>query len=558
VTGGTGIPAGSLLAHFRVEERIGEGALGVVYRAYDQKLKRLVALKLLAGAPAPASRLLEEARSAAGLNHPSIAAIYEVQQHESVAFIVMELVEGATLRRVLEPGALDVSIALSHARAIAAGLARAHKSGVVHRDLKPENVMVASPPDSGVKILDFGLARDVTHAGGSLERRAKVHSGMGGETGVAGTPSYMSPEQARGNRVDARSDVFSFGVVLYEMLSGERPFARRSESDPKTWGPDAWTMVARLEAKAPRTPPELVRVVETCLALDPAARYLDGSAISAALGPIAAQAESPRPRRRWPLVIGAWSMAVVAIAAAAGRARSNVANAETPLRDGERARDAHEASLSASADARAAYVAGLDAWRDGDTKRAKASFGEAVARDPEFAEGWLRLAGLHRATGDHAAARDALAHITNPHTRLGAQDRVLFESYEALARADQCHAANDLLPDGTPCDDDNACTQEDACQAGTCVGAKALGFAGHWTGTDGTGSADVTQTEGHLLGVWASGTRPNFVGTVTASRSTCSASVVFPDHRTYVATLKGNGCSIDWDNDTTWLRAGCP
>jgi predicted Ser/Thr protein kinase len=559
---GPELAVGTRLAQFRVERRIGEGALGVVYRAYDEKLKRPVALKLLAGAASPARRLLEEARCAASLTHPSIAAVYDVQQQDGVAFIVMELVEGETLRAILERGVMGPRVAESQARAICAGLARAHKGGIVHRDLKPENIMVT--PDGAVKILDFGLARDVWNAGMPSDgRRAE------GETGVAGTPSYMSPEQARGSRVDARSDVFSFGVVFCEMLTGERPFASRSSDDPRNWGRDDWKLI---DGMAKRTPTQLAKIVVRCLSFDPAARYADGGELSAALETLVPERASAV--RRWSLAVSMPALVVVAgLLASAWRMRANATSSASPAPT--RVREVFVGGvdidrLSTSPEARLAYRIGLDAWLDGDLERARSSFREAVKWDPELAEAWLRLAGIAHETGDKADARDALSHIATPRTRLDARDLLLFESYESLVMADQCHAHSDCdgargpcpvvapLADGTPCDDDDACTQTDVCTGGICVGTRALEFSGHWTGTNGKGAADIAQSDGQLYGVWTTVARPNFVGTVTASRSACSATIVFPDYQTYVATLAGRGCTIEWSNGTTWVRNDCP
>jgi predicted Ser/Thr protein kinase len=263
---------GTHLGQFRVEARLGKGGLGVVYRAYDEKLKRAVALKVLADTSSMAgAHLLEEARAAASLTHPSIAAIHDVQHQDGVTFIVMELVPGTTLRAEIDRGPIDPTTVTGYACDIAAGLARAHASGIVHRDLKPENVMVT--PDGTAKILDFGLAREAPEAA--------PPSGEAGVTGIAGTPAYMAPEQARGGRVDARADVFSLGVVLYEMLAGKRPFAR-----PRTGellGSGERRLVAPLGSVAPRTPEELVRIVELCLAMDRGSRFANGGDVLDAL-----------------------------------------------------------------------------------------------------------------------------------------------------------------------------------------------------------------------------------------------------------------------------------
>jgi hypothetical protein len=271
------LPIGTHLGQFRVEERIGRGGLGAVYRAYDEKLKRAVALKVLteASSPAAAARLLEEARAAASLTHPSIAAIHDVQQREGVVFLVMELVAGRTLRAEMGTSPMAPDAVHRFAIGVAEGLARAHASGIVHRDIKPDNVMVT--PEGRVKILDFGLAREAPEGPPS--------SGQAGATGVAGTPAYMAPEQARGRRVDARADVFSLGVLLYEMLTGQRPFARPKGGPLAT--PEDWKLQAPLASLAPGTPAELVRVVERCLELEREARYPDGGAVLEALRAIA-------------------------------------------------------------------------------------------------------------------------------------------------------------------------------------------------------------------------------------------------------------------------------
>ena len=284
------LEVGARLGHFRVEARLGEGGLGIVYRAYDDKLRREVALKVLAEASSvQGTSLLEEARAAASLMHPSIAAIHEVRQHDGVAFIVMELVQGSPLRVRLQRGPIEWRTAIRYARDIAAGLARAHKSGVVHRDLKPENVMIT--PEGGAKILDFGLAR----AAPEQPPSSRI-GGIDAQTGIAGTPDYMAPEQARGRRVDARADVFSFGVVLYEMFSGKRPFAKRGARRLEGSPEDEWRVVMPLAQAAPDVPRELVGVVERCLAVERGARYADGDEVLRALSAAeAAAAEKSAP-----------------------------------------------------------------------------------------------------------------------------------------------------------------------------------------------------------------------------------------------------------------------
>jgi serine/threonine protein kinase len=269
---------GSRLGQFRVEARIGRGGRGVVYQAYDEKLKRAVALKVLADASSASSVwLLEEARAAAALTHPAIAAIHDVQQQQGVVFIVMELVRGSTLRAEIKRGPLPVAKMLHYARDIASGLARAHQSGIVHRDLKPENVMVT--PEGNAKILDFGLARSAPDT--------PPPSGEVGVTGIAGTPGYMAPEQALGRRVGARADVFSFGVVMWEMLEGRRPFEKGGERA----SPGANAGVRPEKALSQGTPDALVKIIERCLAPEPSARYAHAGEVLSALRSI----EAPTP-----------------------------------------------------------------------------------------------------------------------------------------------------------------------------------------------------------------------------------------------------------------------
>jgi serine/threonine protein kinase/Flp pilus assembly protein TadD len=273
---GPRLAPGRSLSHFRILSLIGEGGMGVVYRAEDQNLRRVVALKVLApaalGDEARERRLLREARAAATVSHPAIATIYEVGTDAGIVFIAMEHVGGETLRALMaRPPRVEQTLGLL--RQIAEGLDCAHRAGVVHRDLKPENVLVQ--PDGRAKILDFGLAiftgGDHQGAGaGEQEETATREAHLTSQGVVLGTVAYMSPEQVRGGLLDARSDLFSLGILAYEMLAGRHPFRGPTPAD---------TMAAILSQEPqplrdshPELPPRLARVVERLLAKDPALR----------------------------------------------------------------------------------------------------------------------------------------------------------------------------------------------------------------------------------------------------------------------------------------------
>ncbi len=278
---------GRTLSHFRIIEKIGEGGMGVVYRAEDTKLRRQVALKVLppelVGNEERRLRFLREARAAAAVTHPNIATIHEVDEVEGVVFIAMELVEGKTLRALIAGKPMPIQSALRIATEMAEGLAKAHQAGVIHRDLKPDNVIVDS--DGHAKILDFGLAKLLeVHAGAGTEELSKLQTISGEltrEGKIFGTAAYMSPEQAEGKPVDVRSDIFSFGTVLYEMLTGQRPFMGKSRTsmliaivrDP----PPALTLVRG------EMPHDLERILFRCLEKNPESRYASASELSKSL-----------------------------------------------------------------------------------------------------------------------------------------------------------------------------------------------------------------------------------------------------------------------------------
>ena len=260
---------GAKLGSYEVQSPLGAGGMGEVYLATQSNLGRQIAIKVLASAsasdPDRLRRFEQEARAASALNHPNIISI--IGREDSTAYIAMEFVDGRTLRALLESGPLSNKKALQIATQVADGLAKAHAAGIVHRDLKPENIMVTK--DGFVKILDFGLAKLLQRADSSSHAMTATVDSQPGA--VLGTAAYMSPEQARGDPVDYRSDIFSFGSILYEMVTGRQPFTGAStaqklaaiiEDDPQP-----------LAEANPKAPTLLRWVIERCLAKDRDERY---------------------------------------------------------------------------------------------------------------------------------------------------------------------------------------------------------------------------------------------------------------------------------------------
>jgi formylglycine-generating enzyme required for sulfatase activity/dienelactone hydrolase/predicted Ser/Thr protein kinase len=312
---------GRSISHYEILSELGRGGMGIVYRARDLRLHREIALKVLppdmVSDTSRRKRFLVEARAAAALSHPNIGVVHDIDEVEGSTFIAMELIDGASLSVILDQGPLRPGRALSLASQLAEGLARAHEKGIIHRDLKPANVMVTK--DDIAKIIDFGLAKLAERSDSSESGQDTDTASLTGAGALLGTPAYMSPEQARGQDVDHRGDIFSFGVILYQMLTGQRPFVAPTKLDT-------------LRAIVDTPPPPLVvpsgedtsdvqYIVDKCLAKEPADRYqgtrdlvVDLRAATRRLHGSAHSSEAPlgssprwiqRPRTlRWAVIVG--------------------------------------------------------------------------------------------------------------------------------------------------------------------------------------------------------------------------------------------------------------
>src|SRR5216684_2462668 len=330
---------GTHLGPYEIVAPLGAGGMGEVYRARDTRLERTVAIKILpaqfSSDPIRKERFEREAKTISSLNHPNICVLFDVGQQDGTDYLVMECVEGETLAKRLEKGPLPFDQALQYGLQIAAALDKAHRSGVVHRDLKPGNIMLTK---SGVKLLDFGLAKPVSEAftsGQTLSISPARSRLLTAEGAIVGTMQYMSPEQLEGKETDARSDLFSFGAVLYEMLTGNHAFDGKSqasviaailEHEPKP-----------LSAFQPMVPPALDRLIRTCLAKDPEERIQTAYDVKLQLQWIAEGSSQageagriPAGRGRWHYVGWLAAAAFFLLMVAAGAAWWRASNRRPP------------------------------------------------------------------------------------------------------------------------------------------------------------------------------------------------------------------------------------
>ena len=305
------------IGSYRILHRLGAGGMGEVFRAHDAKLGRDVAIKTLprefAGHTDRIARLRREARTLASVNHPNLAAIHDLIETDGGCYLVLELVEGETLR-----GPVPLDKALDYARQVAAGLRAAHAKGIVHRDLKPANVIVT--PEGRVKVLDFGLAKAISTAGDTPAQPDVMASHSHTLAGqIVGTPPYMSPEQARGEVIDKRTDIWAFGCLLYELLTGRRAFDERTVPQVveavRTREPD-WSLLP------PKTPARIRQLLRQCLTKDPAQRPADIEEVGGAVESVLSALRGRKQQR------------IFAVATAAAVALTIVAAIMLPLRRG--------------------------------------------------------------------------------------------------------------------------------------------------------------------------------------------------------------------------------
>jgi serine/threonine-protein kinase len=467
---------GDLFAdRYEVQVLLGAGGMGSVYRAHDRALGRDVALKVVRADAAPGggsderARMLREARAVALVQHPNVVALFDVGEADDTTYLAMELVDGAALRSRIGDASVPFERRVAWLRGIAEALVAAHDKGIVHRDLKPENVMTTA--DDGVKVLDFGIAKQLA---GAIDASAPTEIGAAGAatltaTGtIIGTPAYMAPEQLRAAAIDARADQFAWGVLAYELLTGELPWGQARE---------VFQVIAAIlagdapspRAKAPEVPAAVDAVVRRALAVRAEDRFASMADVLAALdgGPevvdamaptlvatAAAPAAAPARKRRGVAIA---ALGVALLAAGAGAIALRGPGAPPPSSSSAPAASAEAKGKGVgildlplpktSPEALAAYVEGLRAMRSATAEVAIRSLSRAVELDPSLAEGHLRLALLRGSFGGDQ--QSSLARALQERSRLTPRDQAVLRVAQAaagrdpsdIARADAAHEA---------------------------------------------------------------------------------------------------------------------
>lgn len=417
----------SRIGPYKIVRLLGRGGMGEVYLAQDTRLHRLVALKCvarrIADEPIARLRLLHEARSAARLTHPGIASVHDVLDHEDGSLVVvMEYVEGRSLAARLAQESYSVAEAVEIAVTVSSALEHAHAAGIVHCDIKPGNIQLMS--GGSLKILDFGVARSMVHPADATTSTSALNA-----PALGGTPGYMSPEQALGLPVDARTDVFSLGVVLFEMLTGERPFG-----SGRPWLEPIHAVLAdapSLDRLPGSVPPQLAGVIAKALRREPAARYQDAGEFRKALEetrgrhlPVERGGRTPYGRRPIGIAL-ALSVLVVLLAGIAWRV-------------------SHRGPVTRiSPEAERWYIEGVHALQEGAYLQATRALGRSVQIDGSYALSWARLGEAQLELDQEPAARQSLlkaSSLVRDRSRLPAEQRLFLEAAMAMASRDSATA----------------------------------------------------------------------------------------------------------------------
>jgi len=436
---------GRTLAHYRIEAKLGQGGMGVVYRAWDTSLERPVAIKLLGehlqADPVARKRLIEEARAASALNHPGICTIHEVAEAEGLTYIVMEYVEGRPLRGVIPDDGLPVETLIRYGVQVAGALADAHEHGVVHRDLKGSNIMIT--PEGRAKVMDFGLAKRLRETDAAEATRSQGKLTEAGT--ISGTLAYMAPEVLRGSTADAHSDIWALGVVLYEAATGRLPFRGQTPFEISS------AILRETPATPAQAPPGIMAVIAHCLAKEPGERYQRAGEVRAALeaiqqapaAPSAAAAQPPQvSRRTWVWVVSAAAVALAAagLARYVQQRRPQLPAPGARLSTGERASSNQEANEYFERSV--LFMVGR-----ADLPRAREMLEKALALDPRFAAARALYGFSHWRLVDWGYSNDtSWLYKAEDELRRALQDDPQVEAHGILAAVYLSQGRTELVP----------------------------------------------------------------------------------------------------------------